>query len=92
MPGRRFSEGKKKSEGWTCCTIETVSANISSSMCIWTDFKNISLMEMQRLIVVSFKRFHFELVDSKKPGKTTCHWIVIETRIFMSGVCKNKEY
>jgi cytochrome P450 len=38
--------------------------------------KNISLMEMQKLIPTLFRRFHFDLVDPKKPWKTTCHWFV----------------
>jgi cytochrome P450 len=41
-----------------------------------SDEQNISLMEMQKLIPTLFRRFHFELVDPKKPWKTTCHWFV----------------
>jgi len=40
------------------------------------DVQNISLMEMQKLIPTLFRRFRFELVDAKKPWKTTCHWFV----------------
>ena len=38
--------------------------------------KNISLMEMQKLIPTLFRRFNFELVDAKKPWKLHCSWFV----------------
>jgi len=33
-------------------------------------------MEMQKLVPTLFRRYRFELVDPKKPWKTTCHWFV----------------
>jgi cytochrome P450 len=49
---------------------------VISSQCSGSNEKNISLMEMQKLIPSLLRRYNFQLVDPKKPWKTTCHWFV----------------